>query len=91
MIDKLQKQPPKPSAKMPGVDAIANTTIKSTDLVVLFCDEIDEKDVRHVRESFKARGITAGVMALPTDAEIAVLDRETQEALYVALGRLLGK
>lgn len=90
MIDKLKKRPP--TLDLPdSVVAVGDAKLSSIDLVVFFCDEVDERVVKSLREMFEKRGVRPGIIAMPEDADVAVLDRDAQELLYVYLGKQLGK
>lgn len=91
MIDKLPKVTPKPGTAPEGVEAVAHGALKSTDLLVLFSDDLTSENVCHFRRLMENRGFKVGVIAMGVDDDIAVLDRKAQEQLYKYLGQLLGK
>lgn len=88
----IERWPVQPKDGLPAeVEEVGEVTVKEKHIIVFFCDDINEHTIQAVRKVFERDGMKIGVLGLPTNADISVMDRKDQERLYAYLGQVLGK
>lgn len=72
-----------------GTEGMVHFSAKNGDVLVFFTDEGSPEQLRGVQRGFAQKGIDVIVMLLPTDADVALLKPDQQDAIYAALGKLI--